>query len=281
MVTEHSIAVSLVGGTCSGLVCSILFQPLDYIKTQLQCNRLKSLRGLLHSTNGILHEGVIRGAWWNGLRPSLAKTIPGVTCYFLTLSQMQKLFGKDLGPLSAVLMGICARTTTVVLMQPLTLIKTRYECGKFSYTSISGAVHDIVMREKIQGLYRGLSATIIRDAPFSGIYLAFYLHMKSRAFSGSDSMLSTSISGLVAGSLASCITHPADVVKTRIQISGGAGSSTTPHMTVVNVAVRLYSEGKMSAFYAGLIPRLIRRTLVSSTAWVIYEEVRKREHLFP
>lgn len=275
-MTEQSIIVSLVGGTCSGFVCSVLFQPLDYIKTQLQCNHLKSVRELLLTTNSVLYEGLIRGAWWTGLRPSLAKTMPGVACYFLTLSRMQKLVGKDVGPLSAVLMGISARASTVVLMQPLTLIKTRYESGKFKYRSISGAVVDIARQEKVSGLYRGLSATLIRDAPFSGIYLAFYLQIKSRTFSHSESVLSTSMSGLAAGCIASVITHPADVIKTRVQVSR-AGSC---KKTVASVAAHIHREGGMAALYSGLIPRLLRRTLVSSTAWVIYEEVRKREHLF-
>ena len=35
-----------------------------------------------------LHEGSVLKAWWVGLRPSLARTIPGVACYFATLSQV-------------------------------------------------------------------------------------------------------------------------------------------------------------------------------------------------
>ena len=43
----------------------------------------------------------------------------------------------------------------------------------------------IVAEENLRALYRGLSATIVRDAPFSGIYLAFYSHLKNVTFAGS------------------------------------------------------------------------------------------------
>jgi len=41
---------------------------------------------------------------------------------------------------------------------------------------------DILVRDKLTGLYRGLVVTIARDAPFSGLYLAAYTQMKTKAF---------------------------------------------------------------------------------------------------
>lgn len=59
------------------------------------------------------------------------------------------------------------------------------QSGRFGYQSINGAVRDIVAEEKLRSLWRGLSATIVRDAPFSGIYLAIYSHLKTKTFAGS------------------------------------------------------------------------------------------------
>ncbi|XP_063682058.1 mitochondrial glycine transporter-like [Bolinopsis microptera] len=275
MATESAI-VSLVGGATSGLICTVLFQPLDFIKTQLQANKSSPRGHGLFSSKAQLYKGLVQRSWWIGLRPSLAKTIPGVACYFVTLSQIKEMFGADVGPSSAVMIGATSRTITVIFVQPLTLIKTRYESGKFGYKSIHGAVRAIVAQEKLQGLYRGLGATIARDAPFSGIYLAVYTHLKKNAFSGSDSVVSTTISGLAAGSLSSLITHPADVIKTRVQLQ----NNLTQRVGLNKIIPALYKEAGISGFYSGFAPRLARRTLVSATAWLVYEEVKKRSYLF-
>jgi len=275
MATESAV-VSFVGGACSGLVCTVLFQPLDFIKTQLQANRSSPRGHSLFSSKAQLYKGLVQRSWWIGLRPSLAKTIPGVACYFLTLSQIKKMFDPNVGPASAVMIGSISRTITVIFVQPLTLIKTRYESGKFGYKSIHGAVRAIVAEEKLQGLYRGLGATIARDAPFSGIYLAIYSQLKKNAFSGSDSVISTTASGLAAGSLASLITHPADVIKTRIQLQ----NNVTQCDKLKQIVSALYKEAGIPGFYKGFAPRFARRTLVSATAWLVYEEVKKRSYLF-
>jgi len=269
----ESVAVSIVGGTCSGFICTILFQPLDLLKTRMQMKHVSSFRGVraLLSSKA-LQDGAIVKAWWVGLQPSLYRTIPGVACYFVTLSQLRKHYGEDLGPMSAVLIGALARTITVLCTQPLTLVKTRYESGKFGYKSVMGAVKEILLRDRLAGLYRGFFATILRDAPFSGLYLASYTQLKTKAFHGSDSVASTTVSGLTAGCAASLMTHPADVVKTRIQ------TSTTP-ATVGQITAALFREGGIPAFYSGFVPRVVRRTLVSCTAWLIYEEVKKRSYL--
>ena len=34
-------------------------------------------------------------------------------------------------------------------------------------------------------------------------------------------------------------------------------------------------EKGLQGFYSGIVPRVVRRTLVTATAWVIYEKVKK------
>ena len=60
--------------------------------------------------------------------------------------------------------------------------QSHFQSGKYGYRTISGAMKDILVRDKLTGLYRGLVVTIARDAPFSGLYLAAYTQMKTKAF---------------------------------------------------------------------------------------------------
>lgn len=269
MVTE-SVYVSLVGGTCSGIVCTLLYQPLDLLKTQLQTKNIRQLRDLhvLLNRKSIKYESLKKA--WVGVTPSLYRTIPGVALYFSALSQLKKLHGEELNKYSAVALGALARTMTISVTQPFTLIKTRFESGTFGYKSVVGALINIWRVDRTKGLYRGFVSTVLRDAPFSGIYLGVYHHIKSVHFSDTTSLTSTVTAGLLAGSTASLLTHPADTIKTSIQTHKGSQVQ-----TIRSTCAALYNDGGVEAFYRGYFTRVLRRTLVSATAWIIYESVLK------
>lgn len=69
-------------------------------------------------------------------------------------------------------------------MSPITVIKTRYESGTYSYESIYAALRSIYCSEGHRGLFRGLTATLLRDAPFSGLYLMFYSQTRTTVLHG-------------------------------------------------------------------------------------------------
>lgn len=57
---------------------------------------------------------------------------------------------------------------------PLVLIQS----GVYSYPSVAGAVRSMYQTEGMRALFSGLPATLLRDAPFSGIYVMFYSQTK-------------------------------------------------------------------------------------------------------
>lgn len=52
------------------------------------------------------------------------------------------------------------------------------QSGRFDYGSVYGALKNIYQTEGARGMFSGLTATLLRDAPFSGIYLMFYTQTK-------------------------------------------------------------------------------------------------------
>lgn len=52
------------------------------------------------------------------------------------------------------------------------------QSGRFGYGSVYGALRSIYQTEGARGMFSGLTATLLRDAPFSGIYLMFYTQTK-------------------------------------------------------------------------------------------------------
>ena len=56
----------------------------------------------------------------------------------------------------------------------------RTESGKYEYKSVLGALKAIRSAEGLRGLTSGLIPTLLRDVPFSGIYLMFYEKLKEQ-----------------------------------------------------------------------------------------------------
>jgi hypothetical protein len=75
--------------------------------------------------------------------------------------------------------------------------------------------------------------------------------------------------GVVAGLASSIITQPADVVKTSVQ-TGTLPNSTGFLPTVSSI----YQTRGLRAMFAGIAPRVTRRTLMAAFTWSCYEQVR-------
>ncbi|CAD6947171.1 unnamed protein product [Tilletia caries] len=213
--------------------------------------------------------------------------------------------------------GAVARVTVGFILCPVTVIKTRYEDA---YPSILGSFRSIYRTSGIRGLYSGFTATALRDAPYAGIYLALYEGFKSalgRARERADEAayllrrtaligegspvperlppqqtdwLITSSSGLLAGTLATVITHPFDVLKTRIQIRvdppllppSASASNPISSLTAAaaaasrrpGIVATARSIGLRGLLLDGLGLRCLRKGLSGAIGWTVFEAGR-------
>ena len=74
----------------------------------------------------------------------------------------------------------------------------------------------------------------------------------------------------MAGVLASLITQPADVVKTRMQINP------QQYPTLLSTIAYTLRERGPQGLFTGSMPRAARRTFMAAFTWLFYEEVRKK-----
>ncbi|XP_076866309.1 mitochondrial glycine transporter A isoform X2 [Brachyhypopomus gauderio] len=249
-------------GSLSGTCSTLLFQPLDLVKTRLQTLPSSVYPGSGRVGMVTVFLSVVRTeklfGLWKGVSPSFVRCVPGVGIYFSTYFSLKQHFFSDggPGPAQAVVLGAGARGVAGVCMLPATVIKARFESGNYHYSSVVGAVRSVCQREGPRALFSGLTATLLRDAPFSGIYVMFYSQTKSRLpteISQSAYVPLANFScGVLAGVLASLVTQPADVVKTHIQEHGLRG------------------------FFRGGVPRSLRRTMMAAMAWTVYEQLMTR-----
>ncbi|XP_046863079.1 mitochondrial glycine transporter-like [Xenia sp. Carnegie-2017] len=261
-----NLKTAIVCGSFCGATSTLLFQPLDLVKTRIQINKG---HGLWQSLVNVWKTDKVRGLW-KGVIPSLYRTVPGVGIYYGCLHVMDAGLRKNHSSFIWFTSGATARSVAALCLMPANIIKIRFESGCYKYKTVLGALKEIWSTEGFNGLYRGSFSTILRDAPFSGIYLMFYGQIKDivKQSLGTEEVnsLAVSMCGLLSGLLASLLTHPADVVKTSIQASTG------PYSNLEMVQSVFYENG-IQGFFKGFAPRATRRTLMAATTWTIYEKI--------
>ncbi|XP_062508159.1 mitochondrial glycine transporter-like [Corticium candelabrum] len=275
MMQQQQVHKSFLFGCVSGLSSTVLLQPLDVVKTRLQLrsgisSRLARKNGM---TSVFLH--IFRSehplALYKGLLPSMVRIVPGVGIYFSTLTFLSNHLNLHPSPVQSLFVAAVARFCACVALHPFTVIKTQLESGLFKYSGMLQAIKEISRVGGLKGLYRGLGATVARDVPFSSCYFMFYNMMKQSELFESYFVVPPSaahfLSGIVAGTLASLITHPPDVIKTRLQ------AEPQQYRHAVHAFVDIVQTESPRTFFSGILPRLIRRTLVAAISWTVYERL--------
>lgn len=201
--------------------------------------------------------------------------------YYASLSLLQTNLSEHNyrpdNPTQAFYFGMTARSLVSFIMLPVTVVKVRYESGRYVYPSLSSAIID-AYRRRGQG-WVGVAPTILRDSLFSGIYYMYYTKLKCSdvlkestliaSFSEqprTEKHLMIFVSGIISGLLASVVTNPIDVIKTNIQVG------TLENKSMIQTAIRLVaSKNGYMRFLDGLVPRSLRRTLIAASTWTFYE----------
>ena len=286
MGTVGKSATSFIAGSTAGLVSSGALQPLEVVKTRMQAHRLKagfSINKSAWATAGcVVRDEGIRGLW-AGVSASCVRTACGAGLYFLLLERVTRELNAKF-PVSkdssqtvqgarTFAVGAASRALAAAMLCPLTVVKTRMEYASISgttYTGVANALYTIGAKEGMKGLFSGLGSTLLRDAPFSGLNLVMYTQMRTVmgevavAQGRETDAMDTFFAGAVAGGVATFLTHPPDVLRTRVQLGRPSTSF-----------VKIVSEEGVRALWVGSFPRILRRTLQQAMTWSLYEHVAK------
>jgi len=298
MDMTNPVMKAFLAGSFSGTCSTVLFQPLDLVKTRIQNHQnhvtnndassavtLNKKPGMFQIVRQVLATERLPGLW-RGIAPSITRTVPGVGLYFGSLHWLKSGYGDEKpSAIQCIGLGMTARSLAATVMISITVIKTRFESGQFNYTRMSSALFQIYKNEGIRGLSCGLLPTIVRDAPYSGLYLMFYTQLKqnfvptcrnalglSHDFENGKELIQAATHfscGIMAGLLASLVTHPADVVKTKMQIKPEV------YRSILQAYRKILADAGPRGFLIGFAPRMLRRSLMSAFAWTIYEEIMR------
>lgn len=293
--TKSTFSYSVLSGAISGSFSSIVFQPLEFIKTKLQqpefaqnarlTTKNRNIKLIIRSTmlDSNNRVSLMNGRkFWTGLTPSLLRAVPGAAFYFASVDYLRNSsvlsHSESGGPnqlLHSLLIGVLSRSMADVATHPLNLVKTRYESEIFKYKSILNALKSILRQEGARGLFKGLVPTLIRDISYSGTYYTLYTKTKLVAkdcgyFSKDQESAYFAICALISSTLTCALTQPPDVVRSYMQLNFKVDKN------FVNTTKEIYSKNGIKGFFAGFLPRSTRKILMSVFSWTLYEKLSLR-----
>ena len=224
---------------------------------------------------------------WSGLGPALAATVPSTALYFTAYDLLKRGFEGALAdsaalPAAPLLAGVAGRTIAVAAVSPLELIRTREMLSRSRLPLLAALRAEVVAGGSVAALWRGFAATLWRDVPFSGVYWLGYEHLKHaggcavtaaharhRARGGGggggesppsllDTFAVAFAAGATSGSVAAFLTTPFDVVRTRRQVEGMAGTAAAATGgTAATLLAIARSEG-LAGLFAGVGARVAK-----------------------
>ncbi|KAJ8004970.1 hypothetical protein DPEC_G00141800 [Dallia pectoralis] len=288
--------------SCSGaLLTSLFVTPLDVVKIRLQAQKSPFPKGkcfvycnglmdhICVCTNGnskawykapghfnstldafikiVRREGI--KSLWSGLPPTLVMAVPATVIYFTCYDQLRAALKVRMGSHAEeapLLAGALARVGSVTVISPLELIRTKLQAQRQSYRELSEVIRSAVQTDGWRSLWRGLGATLLRDVPFSAMY--WYNYEKGKVWlckhyhTREPTFAITFVSGAVSGSIASIVTLPFDVVKTRKQVEivelQAMNLSPRASTSTLSVMSRIVAENGIRGLFVGFLPRLIK-----------------------
>ena len=284
---SRSIADIFAGGF-SGLFCGLIFQPLEVVKVNMiilpQNYQNYATRSFVDNFIGVgkmmyQEEGIL--SFWRGTTPSVIRSTSSAAIYFYILRKLDEI-DKQKNRKEAVfdfLNSAVARSVTAVVTNPLTIIRTRSELlGCKEYKHFIKSCRMIYQKEGMRSFYKGGLLLLLEEFPFGGIFNATYEGLNRLI--GNDkhsSKMGFLFSGTVAGVIATTLTHPFEICRTKLQSQKVDFSRKIKNSVILSILYDTHERYGYRGFIKGLLPRLLKKTMVNASTFSMYEIIRKRD----
>ena len=235
--------------------------------------------------------GLIRG--WNVIASGC---IPAHVALFTVYEGMKERLSTNgqLASHHAAICGVAATAAHDCILTPMDVIKQRLQLG--CYEGALDCTRSVLRTEGVSALFRSYPTTLIINAPYGAVLVAANEKIKSLLVPADISESKEALlprfflSAGLAAACASVLTHPLDVVKTRLQTQdcfckeppvtcprrmAAVPTVRAPKYTDFFASVKLiHAEEGIRGFYRGLIPRAALSVPGAAMCWGTYESVK-------
>eukprot|EP00051_Salpingoeca_urceolata_P028454 m.486952 g.486952 ORF g.486952 m.486952 type:complete len:303 (+) comp24695_c0_seq1:164-1072(+) len=280
---------SFVSGSIAGIACKVVEFPFDTVKVLQQTQH-----GHTDSVPTVIMR-IVRNEGFLGLYKGMTTPIIGsmgenavlFTSYDSSRRVLQQLF--PVAPTDTVgrhvhiaASGAVAGIAASVLLTPVELVKCRLQVqhdtseGIVRYKGPLDCIVRTVREEGVAGgLFRGLSATLLREMPGNLAWFSTYEGLRAWMAppdqKGRDlPAYKTVMAGAASGFMYWSAFYPADTVKSRVQ--------TDPSLegrSFVSIFKLLYREGGVRALYKGWLVTVTRAVPSNGVLFLTYELMRE------
>lgn len=291
-------------GSIAGCIGATVVYPIDLVKTRMQAQKHKSV----YNNSFDCFKKIVKFEGLKGLYSGLVAQLIGVApekAIKLTVNDLVRKIGTDpkSGSISMnweVLAGMSAGACQVIFTNPLEIVKIRLQMqgggnhsssktlnpGEIPHKKLTAG--QIVKQLGLKGLYKGASACLLRDVPFSAIYFPTYANLKKILFNFDPNDPNKKnrldswqllISGALAGAPAAFFTTPADVIKTRLQVE--SKSNDIKYRGILHAGKIILKDEGFGAFFKGSLARVFRSSPQFGFTLASYELLQNMFPLHP
>ncbi|KAJ7100862.1 mitochondrial carrier domain-containing protein [Mycena belliarum] len=265
-----------LGGLAATIAASIT-HPLDLTKVRLQASGDKRMVESIKKTYRTagargLFDG-ISGTWMRQMSYSM--------CRFWAYDESKKLLGagKDAPAWKLALAGSMAGGIAGFVGNPGEIVMVRLQGDfakppekRFGYKNCFDALFRMVREEGVSSLARGVGPNVFRAVLMNASQLASYDFFKAELLKTpyfSDNIVVHFTASFAAGTVATTVCSPADVLKSRIMNASGPGSSST--LGTIRAALKTEGAGFM---FKGWVPAWTRLQPTTILIFLTLEQLK-------
>ncbi|KAJ3024034.1 ADP/ATP carrier protein [Thoreauomyces humboldtii] len=281
-------------GALGALSANLAVFPLDVIKTrlQVQTKEMKSHPGSQHYTSAadaflkiLAAEGP--SGLYSGLGAGLFGTVASAFSYFYFYSYVRGTYQKRVpGEISTgmeLVLGAISGAMSQICTLPVGVVTTRLQTStKDEKLSFVGTTKKILRDEGVQGLWRGLQASLVlcvNPAITYGmferlktIYLLRIGNVGGRLTKGQ-----TFIIGALSKALATIVTYPYIMAKVKMQWKPPKGLDqkdleAVTYKSSIDILQKVLAREGLGGWYNGLQPQLIKAVICQSILFVCKDQ---------
>ncbi|CAL9123976.1 unnamed protein product [Musa textilis] len=280
----------VVAGAVMGGMVHTVVAPIERAKLLLQTQesnaallgRGRRFRGMIDCiARTVREEGVL--SLWRGNGTGVLRYYPSVALNF-SLKDLYRtmLKGGEADQFMSIaasnfMAGAAAGCTTLVIIYPLDIAHTRLaaDIGRTDSRQFRGIchfLHTIYKKDGIQGIYRGLPASVHGMIIHRGLYFGGFDTAKDLLLPQESALWKRWVTAQAVTTMAGLASYPLDTVRRRMMMQSGLEEQM--YHGTLDCWRKIYRLEGLTSFYRGAVSNMFRSTGAAAIL-VLYDEIKK------